>query len=118
MPSVTSVVKNSPASPGRARSALVLVGALALVFAVAALGGLATSHGVRDWYPALDKPAWTPPSRLFGPVWTLLYTLMAVVAWRVWRLPAGAAGRASILRAWWLQLALNGGWSWAPIVPR
>ena len=95
MPSVTSVVKNSSASAGRARSALVLVGALVLVYAVAALGGLATSHGVRDWYPALVKPRWTPPSWLFGSAWTLLYAFMAIVAWRVWRLPSAVADRSA-----------------------
>lgn len=104
---------DSPASTSsRARSALVLIGLLVLVYAVAALGGLATSHGVRDWYPALNKPSWNPPSWLFGPVWTLLYTFMAVVAWRVWRL-APSPERAALLRRWFIQLALNGAWSWA-----
>ena len=112
MTSVASVVKTS-SDTSRARSTLVLVGALVLVYAVAALGGLATSHGVRDWYPALAKPRWTPPSLLFGPAWTLLYAFMALVAWRVWRLPAAVADRTHVLRAWWLQLALNGAWSWA-----
>ena len=108
-------VDNNAAPPPRSRlrSALVLVGLLALVYAVAALGGLATSHGIRDWYPALAKPRWTPPPWLFGPVWTLLYTFMALVAWRVWRLPAATPRRAPVLRAWALQLALNGAWSWA-----
>lgn len=113
---MTSVVNPKPASapaPSRARPALVLVGLLVAAYAVAALGGLATSHGVRDWYPTLAKPGWTPPSWLFGPVWTLLYTFMAIAAWRVWRLPAATPGRAAILRAWWLQLAINGAWSWA-----
>jgi tryptophan-rich sensory protein len=102
----------SPVAASRARSALVLIGLLLLVFAVAALGGLATSQGVRDWYPALAKPAWTPPSWLFGPAWTLLYTFMALVAWRVWRRPASPE-RSALLRRWWVQLALNGAWSWA-----
>lgn len=90
-----------------------LAGLLVLVYAVAALGGIATAHGVRDWYPALAKPRWTPPSWLFGPVWSVLYAFIALVAWRVWRLPSATAGRATILRAWWVQLALNAAWSWA-----
>lgn len=97
----------------RARSIAVLIGLIAVVYAVAALGGLATAHGVRDWYPSLAKPAWTPPSWIFGPVWTLLYALIALVAWRVWRLPVAVAGRVELLRGWWLQLGLNGAWSWA-----
>ena len=103
--------------PARLRSTLVFLGFLVAAFATAALGGLATASGVKEWYPTLAKPGWTPPSWLFGPVWTALYTAMAVVAWRVWRLPettaAGATGRACTLRLWWAQLVLNGAWSWA-----
>jgi len=94
------------------RSLLVLFGFLTAAFAVAALGGIATASSVRDWFPTLAKPSWNPPSWLFGPVWTLLYIAMSVAAWRVWRLPAGT-DRTNILRAWWVQLALNGAWSWA-----
>lgn len=111
MPTVISPPTRS--SSARLRSALVLAGLLALVYAVAALGGFATAQAVREWYPALAKPRWTPPSWLFGPVWTVLYACIAIVAWRIWRLPAATAGRSAILRAWWIQLALNGAWSWA-----
>ena len=99
--------------PSRPSSLLVLAGFFAAAFSVAALGGHATAGGVKTWYPTLAKPAWTPPPWLFAPVWTFLYAAMALVAWRVWRLPAGMAERAAILRAWWLQLLLNGSWSWA-----
>lgn len=103
--------------PPQLRSILALAGFLAAAFAVAALGGLATASSVKTWYPTLAKPVWTPPGWLFGPAGTVLYTLMAVVAWRIWRLPAatpaGPTGRAAILRGWWAQLALNGAWSWA-----
>ncbi len=103
--------------PPKLRSALALAGFLAAAFAVAALGGYATASSVKSWYPTLAKPAWTPPGWLFGPAWTVLYTLMAIVAWRIWRLPAvtasGPTGRATLLGLWWLQLALNGAWSWA-----
>jgi benzodiazapine receptor len=102
----------APATAPRARSALVLIGLLLLVYGVAALGGFATAPGVREWYPTLAKPPWTPPSWLFGPVWTLLYACIAVVAWRIWRQPASPA-RSTLLRRWWVQLALNGAWSWA-----
>jgi tryptophan-rich sensory protein len=96
----------------------VLVGFLAAAFAAAALGGLATASSVKSWYPALAKPAWTPPPWLFGPAWTLLYTAMSIAAWRVWRLPADSAAdgndaRSCTLRLWWAQLALNAAWSWA-----
>ncbi len=98
------------------KSVIVLMGFLLLVMLVALLGGLATGQGVRDWYPTLSKPSWTPPAWLFGPVWTLLYLGMAVSGWLVWR-EAEARGMgwsgvkwAMILFA--LQLVLNAGWSW------
>ncbi len=102
--------------PPKLRSTLALAGFLFAVYAVAALGGLATASSVQTWYATLAKPSWTPPGWLFGPAWTVLYTLMAIVAWRIWRLPSAPGdpnGRASILRWWWVQLALNGAWSWA-----
>lgn len=99
-------------APSLLRSLSVLAGFLIVSFAVAALGAHATASSVGEWYPTLAKPAWTPPSWLFGPAWTVLYIAMSVAAWRVWRLPPGGE-RSALLRAWWLQLALNGAWSWA-----
>jgi len=81
----------------------------AAVIAAAAGGGVATSRSVATWYPALRKPAWTPPSRAFGPVWTVLYAQMAYSAHRVDRSPGPARRRA--LRLWWLQLGLNAAWT-------
>jgi benzodiazapine receptor len=101
------------AMSARLRSALVFIGFLAVVFLAAALGAHATASGVKDWYPTLAKPVWTPPSWVFGPAWGFLYSCMAVVAWRVWRLPAATPGRGEVLRLWWAQLALNAFWSWA-----
>lgn len=89
------------------RQVLVLAGFVALCLAVAALGGFATFQSVAEWYPTLNKPSWTPPSWLFGPVWTLLYIMMAVAAWLVWR--AGEARAAMILFG--AQLLLNLAWS-------
>jgi translocator protein len=91
---------------------LVLLGFLAAAFAAAALGGIATASSVKTWYLTLAKPAWNPPAWLFGPVWSLLYTAMSVAIWRVWRRPVSPE-RTSLLRRWWLQLALNAAWSWA-----
>jgi len=72
-------------------------------------GGLAigffTAPG--EWYAALAKPAFNPPSWVFAPVWTVLYVLIAVAGWRVWRTDAGG----SPMRIWWVQLVLNFLWS-------
>jgi len=62
------------------------------------------------WYRTLEKPAWTPPDAAFGPVWTVLYVLMAIAAWRVWR--AGGFGEAGgALSLYLVQIALNALWS-------
>lgn len=99
--------------PTKLRSSLAFAGFFGAVFTVAALGGWATASSVKSWYVTLAKPGWTPPGWVFGPAWTTLYTLMAIVAWRIWRLPAPHPERHPILRRWWLQLALNAAWSWA-----
>lgn len=92
------------------RDLAALAGFVLLCFAVAGLGGLATSAGVETWYPTLVKPSFNPPDWIFGPVWTLLYLMMAVAAWRVWRGPHSRR-RSVALAAFGLQLALNLGWS-------
>lgn len=80
-----------------------------VVFAVAAVGGWLTSFGVGDWYRALQKPAWNPPSWVFGPVWTALYATIAVAGWMAWVRHAPSAKLA--LTLWAVQLALNLAWS-------
>lgn len=87
-----------------------LVGWLVLTFAAAAVGSYFTASSVGDWYRTLSRPPWTPPSWVFGPVWTVLYALMAVAAWLVWR-QQGWAGARVALGLYLLQLALNVGWS-------
>lgn len=93
-----------------ARPWLGLLGWLALCFAVAALGALA-SRDAPAFYGQLDRPAWAPPGSVFGPVWTVLYALMAIAAWQVWRM-RGWAGAARPLGLFVAQLVLNGLWSW------
>jgi len=92
------------------RDLLGLGALLLLCLVVSALGGLATSTSVGNWYQTLFKPAFNPPDWLFAPVWTTLYVLMAIAAWRVWRAPLSIA-RTSALRAFGLQLGLNLLWS-------
>ena len=93
----------------RTRDVLGLTAFVTLCFGVSVLGGRAAAAGARvDWYPALDKPSWTPPGWVFGPVWTLLYPLIAVAGWLAWR-----EGRARIgPLVYLLQLALNAAWPW------
>lgn len=87
---------------------------LGVTAGAAALGSWVTLPNIGRWYAHLRKPAWTPPNSVFGPVWTLLYTLMAIAAWRVWLRPASddAKARRDALACWFVQLGLNVGWSW------
>ena len=60
------------------------------------------------WYAALQKPAWTPPGWLFGPVWTVLYVMIALAGWIAWR----RQGWSAATGLWLVALAANGAWSW------
>ena len=95
--------------PGPARQALALGLFFLACFLAAALGSAFTAASVGSWYPGLAKPPWTPPAGVFGPVWTALYSLMAVAGWLVWR--RGGEARWGALRWFAAQLALNVGWS-------
>ena len=80
-----------------------------LCFLAAGLGSLFTMVSLGSWYAGLAKPSWNPPSWLFGPVWTVLYAMMAVAGWLVWR--RGGAASQLALRWFAVQLVLNVGWS-------
>ncbi len=85
---------------------LSLIVFIALVAATAVTGA---QFQPGAWYAQLAKPSWTPPSWLFGPVWTLLYIGIAVAGWLVWR----KSGRIdAAIGVWLAQLALNAAWSW------
>ena len=96
------------------RSRLVDLAALALLVAlclgIGALGAAVTATSVGTWYDDLVKPSFTPPDAVFGPVWTTLYVMMGVAAWRVWRAADRDTARGP-LTLFALQLALNLGWS-------
>jgi translocator protein len=84
-----------------------LLVSLVTCFAVAGLGSLATTPNIPTWYATLNKPTWTPPNWAFGPVWTVLYGMMAVSVWLVWR----KAGWNMAVTIFAIQLALNLAWS-------
>jgi translocator protein len=96
----------------RAHSTIVLVGFLAACFLVAGVSSTFSVAAIPHWYAALNKPSFNPPNAIFGPVWTLLYALMAIAAWLVWKTPGKSALRTAALRIFWLQLFLNFAWSW------
>ena len=90
------------------KNAIGLIGWLSLTFAAAWLGA---RHMPGEWYASLAKPSWNPPNAIFGPVWTMLYVLMAVAAWFVWR-QAGFSGAGLALGLFIVQLVLNALWSY------
>ena len=61
------------------------------------------------WYRSLNRPRWSPPAWVFGPVWTVLYTLMGIAAWLVWQ--RRRPGRSVAIGLFGLQLALNAAWT-------
>ncbi|HSH46422.1 MAG TPA: TspO/MBR family protein [Longimicrobiales bacterium] len=85
-----------------------LVGWLVVTF-IAALVGSQFQPGA--WYDGLNKPSWNPPGAVFGPVWTVLYTLMAVAAWLVWK-RHGFSGATAALSVYLVHLVANAAWSW------
>ena len=81
---------------------------LVLTLAVGATASLFTEPNIATWYAGLNRPAIAPPNWVFAPVWTTLYVLMAVAAWRVWKI---TGTRSLEMLAFGLQLALNFAWS-------
>ncbi len=92
------------------RDVLGLVVAIAVCFAIAWVGSRSSSAALPEWYGQLAKPSWTPPSWLFGPVWTVLYLSMAVAVWLVWR-DRGLTGAPVAMALFVGQLVLNAAWS-------
>jgi benzodiazapine receptor len=92
------------------RNAAGLVLGLAVCFVAAAIGA-AASLQAGTFYAGLVRPDWAPPATVFGPVWTVLYAMMAVAAWLVWRHREMRLARIALV-FFILQLILNALWSW------
>lgn len=83
---------------------------LGLCFFVAFLGGMATAPAVSSWYQTINKPVWNPPSWIFGPVWTVLYLLMAISFFLIWKKGVTKKTKKP-LTLFLVQLILNLIWS-------
>jgi translocator protein len=92
------------------RDLIGLAGGLAVGF-IAATAGAVASVDAAAFYAQLARPPWAPPGSVFAPVWTVLYALMGVSAWLVWR-ERGAPLRRPALAIFLAQLAANALWSW------
>ena len=96
----------------RPGSGLALAGWLLLCFAVALASSLFSAESIATWYAGLIKPPLNPPDKLFGPVWTVLYTLMAFSVWIVWKTRPSPCRRRGLL-LFCIQLGLNLLWTWS-----
>jgi tryptophan-rich sensory protein len=83
---------------------------LVVSFAASAIGAVASLHA-GEFYTQLARPDWAPPPAIFGPVWTVLYGLMGIAAWYVWRVGGFGANRLA-LGLFMVQLSLNALWTW------
>lgn len=96
--------------PSGKRQVLGFLGWMVVTFAAAAVGSMA-SVNAGSFYADLVRPDWAPPAWVFGPAWTLLYVLMGIAAWLVWR-ARGLRGARIALSLFVAQLVLNALWSW------
>lgn len=85
-----------------------LLSAVAVCWIAAVIGSIATFSQIPTWYTTLVKPEWNPPNWLFGPVWTVLFTLMGVSLYLLWK----NKNNAIAVRFFYIQLFLNILWSW------
>ncbi|SFR38956.1 TspO and MBR related proteins [Robiginitalea myxolifaciens] len=85
--------------------------AITICLLIGFLGAMATASSVSSWYTTLNKPFFTPPNWLFGPVWTLLYVMMGWAAGLIWSRGFHHLWVKSALYAFGIQLLLNGSWS-------
>lgn len=104
------MIESGRVHSARSRDLLGLVAFIILCLAVSAGGGAITATSVDNWYQALEKPPFNPPDWLFAPVWTALYIMMGIAAWRIWRHRSFEVTRRA-LTVFGMQLGLNLAWS-------
>lgn len=91
--------------------AIKIIISLAVTFSAPVIASFVTAPGTSDWYANLNKPSFNPPGWVFGPVWTILYILMAVSAGLVWHKELTGPIVRMALALYLLQLVLNGLWT-------
>lgn len=74
------------------------------------IAGLFTAEAVPDWFASLNKPSFSPPNWIFGPVWTVLYIILGISFFLIWKQPANKKRDIAIV-VFLTQLLLNFGWS-------
>lgn len=82
-----------------------------ITFIIAAVASIVTVPQVQSWYPTLNKPGFNPPNQLFGPVWSVLYLMIATAAYLVWKKRDNSAFYVTTKWVYGIQLLLNFSWS-------
>jgi translocator protein len=85
--------------------------AIFIPLAVGGLSGYLTVPAINGWYVTLNKPSFNPPNYLFGPVWTILYTMMGIAYFLVWKSKLLTENKTKAYLFYWVQLFLNFMWS-------
>lgn len=108
----SSASRSSHGTPSRSRNNILLglAGWLLVSFAAGGIGAAASLEAAQ-FYGRLNLPAWAPAAGVFGPVWSVLYALLGIAAWLVWK-RSGAIEAYIALTLFFVQLALNALWSW------
>ena len=88
-----------------------LIISLIVTFAAAALGSYFTTPNISTWYASLNKPFFSPPEWIFAPVWSLLYILMAIALYLVWKKDSPQQDKTKAIILYAIQLSLNALWS-------
>ena len=87
-----------------------LLYSLLITLGVGIVSGFATAANIKGWYTTLVKPSFNPPNWIFAPVWTILYVLMGIALYLIWKQPVSLR-RSNSLRLFFIQLFLNFCWS-------
>ncbi|MFC1669930.1 TspO/MBR family protein [Spirochaetota bacterium] len=93
------------------KKALQVLASILVVWAVGIVGSIATRSSLNTWYLTINKPVFNPPGWLFGPVWTVLYTMMGIALYLIWKSSKDDKNRKTALILFGIQLLLNGAWS-------
>lgn len=88
-----------------------LIISIAICEAVGIISALFTFSSITTWYPLLNKPSFNPPNWIFGPTWTILYALMGVSLYLVWKKGIKNKKVSNGLKVFFVQLAFNFSWS-------
>jgi translocator protein len=96
----------------KSKDVIKLIVSIAAPLLAGGVGAVVTTPAISTWYATLNKPWFTPPDWLFGPVWTLLYILMGLALFLVWRSPKSRTRDIGIA-LFAVQLAVNVFWSFA-----